>query len=92
MTGRVSWWGDGEDDALARAMDCPDEAVAGRIADGQAIPRAFKAARGERLIPLPAPGAAKAALQLAMTDAGLKSSDATSEGHGRCSIRATPRS
>ena len=38
--------GDGEEDALAQAMDCLDEAIAGRITDGRAIPRASKAGRG----------------------------------------------
>src|ERR1022692_2023881 len=47
------------------------EAIAGRIADGGEIPRASRAGRGERLIPVPAPMAAKAALYLAMREAGM---------------------
>ena len=63
--------GKGEKDALWQAGDCLEEAIAGRIADGREIPKASRAARGERLIPIPAPMAAKAALYLAMEDAGI---------------------
>jgi antitoxin HicB len=63
--------GNGEKDALWQAADCLEEAIAGRIADGRDIPKAARAARGERLIPVPAPMAAKAALYLAMREAGI---------------------
>ena len=63
--------GNGERDALWQAADCLEEAIAGRIADGLEIPKASRAARGERLIPVPAPMAAKAALYLAMGEAGM---------------------
>jgi antitoxin HicB len=63
--------GKGEKDALWQAGDCLEEAIAGRIADGREIPKASRAARGERLIPVPAPMAAKAALYLAMREAGI---------------------
>jgi len=63
--------GKGEKDALWQAADCLEEAIAGRIADGGEIPKASAAARGERLIPVPAPMAAKAALYLAMREAGM---------------------
>ena len=63
--------GRGEKDAIWQAADCLEEAIAGRIADGRDIPKASRAARGERLIPLPAPMAAKAALYLAMREAGI---------------------
>ncbi len=63
--------GNGEKDALWQAADCLEEAIAGRIADGREIPKASRAVRGERLIPLPAPMAAKAALYLAMKEAGM---------------------
>ena len=63
--------GNGERDALWQAADCLEEAIAGRIADGREIPKASKAGRGEHLIPLPAPMAAKAALYLAMGEAGM---------------------
>ena len=63
--------GNGEKDALWQAGDCLEEAIAGRIADGRQIPKARRAARGERMIPVPAPMAAKAALYLAMREAGI---------------------
>jgi antitoxin HicB len=63
--------GKGERDALWQAADCLEEAIAGRIADGREIPKASRAARGERPIPVPAPMAAKAALYLAMREAGM---------------------
>jgi antitoxin HicB len=63
--------GNGEKDALWQAADCLEEAIAGRIADGREIPKASRGARGERLIPVPAPMAAKAALYLAMREVGI---------------------
>jgi antitoxin HicB len=63
--------GKGEKDALWQAADCLEEAIAGRIADRREIPKASRAVRGERLIPIPAPMAAKAALYLAMGEAGI---------------------
>ena len=63
--------GNGERDALWQAADCLEEAIAGRIADGGEIPKASRAARGERLIPVSSPMAAKAALYLAMREAGI---------------------
>ena len=63
--------GKGEKDALWQAADCLEEAIAGRIAGGREIPKSSKAARGERLIPAPAQMAAKAALCLAMREAGI---------------------
>jgi antitoxin HicB len=63
--------GSGLKDAVWQAADCLEEAIAGRIADGRDIPRATRPARGERLIPVPAPMAAKAALYLAMQEARI---------------------
>jgi antitoxin HicB len=63
--------GNGERDALWQAGDCLEEAIAGRISDGREIPEASRAARGERPIALAAPMAAKAALYLAMREAGM---------------------
>ena len=63
--------GKGEKDALWQAADCLEEAIAGRIAGGRTIPKASRAARGERPIPVPAPMAAKAALYLAMAEADM---------------------
>ena len=63
--------GKGLKDAHWQAADCLEEAIAGRIAGGRKIPNASSLARGERLIPVPAPMAAKAALYLAMGEAGM---------------------
>jgi antitoxin HicB len=63
--------GNGTRDAIWQAADCLEEAIAGRIADGREIPSASRAARGDRLIPVPAPMAAKAAIYLAMREAGM---------------------
>jgi antitoxin HicB len=63
--------GSGEKDAIGQAADCLEEAIAGRIADGREIPKVSRPVRGERLTPVPAPMAAKAALYLAMREAGI---------------------
>lgn len=63
--------GNGEQDAFLQAVDCLEEAVAGRIADGREIPAASTVRRRERMIPLPAPMAAKAALYLAMAESRM---------------------
>ena len=63
--------GKGDKDAVWQAADCLEEVIAGRIARGGEIPKASGAARGERPIPVPAPMAAKAALYLAMHEAGM---------------------
>lgn len=63
--------GKGDKDALWQAADCLEEAIAGRIADGREIPKASRVGPRERLIPVPAPMAAKAALYLAMQEAGI---------------------
>jgi len=84
--------GKGEKDALWPAADCLEEAIAGRIADGREIPKASRTARGERLIPVPAPMAAKAALYLAMETpespmcSWHENSVATRRRFGGCSI------
>lgn len=67
--------GKGEKDALWQAADCLEEVIAGRIADGRDIPQPSRASRGDRLIPVPAPMATKAALYLAMRGAGVTNVD-----------------
>jgi antitoxin HicB len=61
-------------DALIQAADCLEEAVAGRIADELELPAASAARRRQVLIALPAPMAAKAALYLAIKEAGISKS------------------
>ncbi|MFQ5693477.1 MAG: type II toxin-antitoxin system HicB family antitoxin [Nitrospinota bacterium] len=63
--------GDDEADALAEAADCLEEAVAGRIAHGEPIPDPSPGGKGAHAVALPAQMAAKAALYLAMREAGI---------------------
>jgi antitoxin HicB len=65
-------WGHDTDDALCQAADCIDEAIAGRLRRGGSIPRPSKSRAGEILVDVPARTAAKAALYLAMKDAGVR--------------------
>ncbi len=64
---------DGADivEAFVQAADCLEEAIAGYIADGRDIPAPSKRKPGQRLVPVPVQTAAKAALHLALRDAGL---------------------
>jgi len=64
---------DGEtlEEALAEAADCLAEAVAGRIARTQNIPKAARKQKGQYAIAIPAQIAAKAALYLAMKETGI---------------------
>jgi antitoxin HicB len=64
--------GDDLGDTLAQAADCLAEAIAGRIARGEAIPRPSKPKRGERRISVPLYLAPKLALYLAMREEGLR--------------------
>ncbi len=67
--------GDDLRDALEQAADCLAEAIAGRIARGDAIPSPSKSKRGQRLISVPLYLAPKLALYLAMRDQGLKNTE-----------------
>jgi antitoxin HicB len=68
---------DGEtlEEALAEAVDCLAEAVAGRIARTENIPKASRKQKGQYAIAIPAQIAAKAALYLAMKETGIDKSD-----------------
>ena len=68
-------WGDGVDDALLRAADCLEEAIAGRIRRGDDIPEPSQARKRQRLAPVPAAMASKAALYLAMREADITKMD-----------------
>jgi len=63
----------GEDvaDALQQAADCLEEAMAGRIRRHARLPEASPVGSDHYPIPLPAQTAAKAALYLAMCQAGI---------------------
>ena len=63
--------GKGHEDALRQAEDCLEEAIAGRIADDLGIPEPSKPRRNAVKVPLSAAMAAKAALYLAIKEAGL---------------------
>lgn len=67
-------WGGGFDDALWQAADCIEEAIAGRLRRGDWIPIPSKPRRGESPIDVPALTAAKAALYVAMKEAGVRKS------------------
>jgi antitoxin HicB len=68
---------DGEtlEEALAEATDCLAEAVAGRIARSENIPRASRKQKGQHAIALPGHIAAKAALYLTMKETGVTTSE-----------------
>jgi antitoxin HicB len=63
--------GDDLKDALEQAADCLAEAIAGRIARGDEVPRPSKPRRGQYLVSVPLYLAPKLALYLAMRENGV---------------------
>ena len=63
--------GDDLDDSYVQAVDCLEEAIASAILDGEDIPTPSRLSAGQRLVPVPAQTAAKAALYLALRETGL---------------------
>ncbi|MBN8507537.1 MAG: type II toxin-antitoxin system HicB family antitoxin [Burkholderiales bacterium] len=63
--------GEDEQDALAQAADAMDEVFAAYMLDGVDFPEPSKARRRERLVAPPAETVAKAALYVAMREAGI---------------------
>jgi antitoxin HicB len=63
--------GDDRAEALEQAADCLDEALAGRIADDEELPIPSAVRSGEIVISPPARIAGKAALHIAMREAGM---------------------
>lgn len=63
--------GANETEALIEAADALEEAIAGRIDDGEPIPAPSALRRGERRVAVPPDMAAKAALVLAFRETGL---------------------
>ena len=63
--------GSDETEALTEARDALEEAIAGRIDDGEPIPVPSAPAQGERPVAVPADMAAKAAFTLAFRESGL---------------------
>ena len=62
-------------DARVQAADCLEEAIAGRITDGLEVRAPSSPKRNQILVTVPAPTAAKAALYLAMREAGMKNTE-----------------
>ncbi len=62
-------------DALEQAADCLEEAIAGRINDGEEIPGCSKVKRGFDAIPLSGWMSAKASLYLALRESGATQSE-----------------
>ena len=60
-----------ESDAFAEASDALEEAIAGRIADGDPIPTPSAARAGENQVPVPPGMAAKATLVVAFRESSL---------------------
>jgi len=67
--------GDTVEEALAEAADCLEEAIAARIDDGREIPAPSAAKRGERVVSVPHSMALKAAVYLAVREAGISNSE-----------------
>jgi antitoxin HicB len=67
--------GDDASDALFQAADALEEAVAGRIRRGDDLPAPSRRRPGQRVVPVPAQTAAKAALYLAIRESGLSKVD-----------------
>ncbi|GAB6042381.1 type II toxin-antitoxin system HicB family antitoxin [Endothiovibrio diazotrophicus] len=59
------------EEALEDARDCLEEAIAYRIHAGTEVPEPSQPKRGQTLVDLPAQMAAKAALYLAVREAGI---------------------
>ncbi len=68
----VTTFGDDVDDAMARAVDALEEAIAGRIADREDIPEPSK---GKIRVALPTQTGMKVLLYQRMRDRGLRKSD-----------------
>ena len=63
------------EEALVEAADCLEEAIAARIEDGREIPPPTAAKRGERMVSVPPSMALKAAVYLAVREAGISNSE-----------------
>jgi antitoxin HicB len=75
-------------EALTEATDALEEAVAHRIAAGLEVPPPSRPKRGQRCVSLSAQMSAKAALYLAVRDAGItKSALARRLGSGEAEVR-----
>ncbi len=67
--------GDTVDECLIEAVDCLEEAMAGRIRRGDKLPAPSQCGKNEKLVPVPIQMAMKAALYQAMIEAGISKSE-----------------
>lgn len=67
--------GETREEALHEAADALDEAIAGRINRGDLIPRPSRPKSRQTVIPVPAQMAAKAALYMAVKEAGIRNTE-----------------
>jgi antitoxin HicB len=67
--------GESVEEALTDAADCLEEVIAGRIDDGRDIPIPSSSKRGEYLVSVPPSMALKAAVYLAVREAGISNSE-----------------
>ena len=67
--------GETREEALAEAADCLEEAIAARIDDGRDIPSPSALKRGELTVSVPPSMALKAAVYLAVREAGISNSE-----------------
>lgn len=67
--------GESIENALKEAADCVEEAIAARIEDGRDIPKPSTSKRGERVVSVPPSMALKAAVYLAVREAGISNSE-----------------
>jgi antitoxin HicB len=67
--------GESIEEALSEAADCLEEAIAARIDDGLDIPMPSVSKRGEHLVSVPPSMALKAAVYLAVREAGISNSE-----------------
>jgi antitoxin HicB len=67
--------GESVEEALSEAADCLEEVIAGRIDDAHDIPMPSSSKRGEHLVNVPASMALKAAVYLAVREAGISNSE-----------------
>ncbi len=67
--------GRSEEEALHEATDALEEAIAGRINRGDKIPHPSRPKPDQAIMPIPAQMAAKAALYLAVKEAGIRNTE-----------------
>ena len=64
-----------KDEALSEAEDALEEAIAGRINRGEALPHPSRARAGQIIVPVPAQMAVKAALYVAVKEGKIRNTE-----------------